>query len=92
MTCAPRRTRPGWLLAIAGLAVAAGAEDWPQWRGPRADGTSLATGVPRTWGRDTGVCWSVDLPGEGHSSPVVSGTSVFVTTALGRPVGRRPIR
>jgi outer membrane protein assembly factor BamB len=84
MTRAPRGPRlVGSLLALAGLAVAAVAEDWPQWRGPRADGTSRATGVPTTWGRDTGVCWSVDLPGEGHSSPVVSGTSVFVTTALG---------
>lgn len=71
------------VLALAGRAVAAGPEDWPQWRGPRADGTSLATSVPTSWGRDRGLCWSVDLPGEGHSSPVVSGTSVFVTAALG---------
>jgi outer membrane protein assembly factor BamB len=71
------------VLALAGRAVAAGAEDWPQWRGPRADGTSLATSVPTSWGRDRGLCWSVDLPGEGHSSPIVSGTSVFVTAALG---------
>ena len=58
-------------------------EDWPQWRGPNADGTSRATRVPTTWGRGRGVCWSVDLPGEGHSSPIVAGGSVFVTTALG---------
>ncbi|HSD30153.1 MAG TPA: PQQ-binding-like beta-propeller repeat protein [Vicinamibacteria bacterium] len=91
MSDPPEGTRLGGFVAVKAfpghlvlaLAVAAGAEDWPQWRGPRADGTSMATGVPTTWGRDTGLCWSVDLPGEGHSSPVVSGTSVFVTTALG---------
>ena len=70
-------------LALASLGVAAGAEDWPQWRGPRADGTSRAAAVPVAWGPDRGRCWTVDLPGEGHSSPVVSGGSVFVTTALG---------
>jgi hypothetical protein len=70
-------------LALASLASAASAEDWPQWRGPLADGTSRAANVPTAWGRDRGRCWSVDLPGEGHSSPVVSGQSVFVTAALG---------
>ena len=70
-------------LALATLGVGAGAEDWPQWRGPRSDGTSRAATVPLAWGPDRGRCWSVDLPGEGHSSPVVSGGSVFVTTALG---------
>lgn len=38
--------RPLIALALASLGVAAGAEDWPQWRGPRADGTSRAATVP----------------------------------------------
>lgn len=70
------------LLAL-GIAAGAAAEDWPQWRGPRSDGTSLEPSLPTVWSRARGVCWSADLPGEGHSSPVVSGGSVFVTTALG---------
>ena len=70
------------LLALV-VAGAAPAEDWPQWRGPRSDGTSLERGLPTAWGRGRGVCWSTDIPGEGHSSPIVSGGSVFVTTALG---------
>jgi outer membrane protein assembly factor BamB len=71
------------LLAVAAVAAPARGEDWPQWRGPRADGSSLERGLPTAWGRDRGVCWATDLPGEGHSSPIVSGGSVFVTTALG---------
>jgi len=55
-------------LALAALAVAAGAEDWPQWR-DRAATTSRAKSVPTTWGRDRGRCWSVDLPGQGTPRP-----------------------
>ena len=69
-------------LALALLAAAAFAEDWPQWRGPRADGTSLEGGLPTLWGTETGVCWGTNLPGAGHSSPIVAAGSVFVTTAL----------
>lgn len=69
----------GWLA----LGVTLGAEDWPQWRGPRADGSSLERGLPTSWGRAEDRCWSTELPGKGHSSPIVSKGSVFVTTALG---------
>jgi outer membrane protein assembly factor BamB len=67
-------------------------EDWPQWRGPRSDGTSLSRGVPTRWGRDRGLCWTTELPGEGHSSPIVARGSVFVTAALGSGHERSLIR
>ncbi|HEY6548513.1 MAG TPA: PQQ-binding-like beta-propeller repeat protein [Vicinamibacteria bacterium] len=66
-----------------GLGPSLGAEDWPQWRGPRADGSSLERGLPTSWAGSQGQCWSTELPGQGHSSPIVSQGSVFVTTALG---------
>ena len=58
------------------------AEDWPAWRGPRGDGSSAEEDIPTTWNGETGagVIWKVPVPGVGHSSPVVHGTSVFVTT------------
>jgi outer membrane protein assembly factor BamB len=77
------RTAPSLLLAFSALAFPARAEDWPQWRGPRSDGSSLDARLPTAWSRDRGVCWATELPGEGHSSPIVSGGSVFVTAALG---------
>ena len=60
------------------------AEDWPGWRGPREDGTSLEKDVPIAWDgtKGEGVLWKAEIPGEGHSSPVVFGTRVFVTSAL----------
>jgi outer membrane protein assembly factor BamB len=63
------------------LAVSAGfvaAEDWPGWRGPRADGTVADTGFPLNWSATENVKWKTELPGTGHSSPVVSKGRVFV--------------
>ena len=64
------------------LAGAARAENWPAWRGPRGDGTSRETNVPVRWGPDENVAWKVPIPGKGHSSPVVWGEKIFLTTCL----------
>lgn len=69
------------LAATAGLAAAAAAEEWPEWRGPRRDGTSQETGLPVKWSETENVAWKTPIPGKGHSSPVVWGDKVFVTTA-----------
>ena len=68
------------LLACLCISLPAFAENWPQWRGPRGDGTSLDK-APTTWDGETGknVVWKVALPGEGHSSPIVFDDRVFVT-------------
>src|SRR5262249_30021542 len=62
------------------LTVQAG--EWPGWRGLRGDGTSDESGVPFRWSRTENVCWKVAVPGRGHSSPVVWGDRVFLTTCL----------
>lgn len=56
------------------------AEDWPQWRGPRLDGTSKDTGFPVS--ADGSVTWRTELPGSGHASPIVWQDRVFVVSAL----------
>jgi outer membrane protein assembly factor BamB len=54
---------------------------WPQWRGP--DGTGVArTTAPVRWSDTEGVAWQVRIPGRGHSTPVVWGDRLFVTTAV----------
>ena len=63
------------LLAWALAAVSAvAAEDWPQFRGPRADGASSESisGPLR-------LRWKAKLPGPGHSSPIVWGDRIFLT-------------
>jgi len=64
------------------LARSAEAEDWPQWRGPRGDGTSLETDLPTHWSANQNVAWKTPIPGIGHSSPIVVGDRVFVTTCI----------
>ena len=58
------------------------AENWPCWRGPRLDGTSLETGVPLQWSATQNVAWKTALPGVGHASPIVWDDRVFTVTAL----------
>ena len=64
------------------LSSVAFAEDWPGWRGPRADGTATDTGYPITWSATENVKWKTLIPGSGHSSPVVSKGKVFVTACI----------
>lgn len=58
------------------------AETWPGWRGPRGDGASEETGIPVRWNEKENVIWKTPIPGKGHSSPVVWGDRVFLTTCL----------
>src|SRR5690348_7503318 len=64
------------------LCAIARAENWPQWRGPRGDGTSLETAIPTRWSATENVRWKTLIPGKGHSSPVVWGDRIFLTTCV----------
>lgn len=56
------------------------AENWPQWRGPRLDGTSQDSGFPIS--ADGSVTWKAELPGSGHASPIVWNDRLFTVAAL----------
>ena len=58
-------------------------QSWPTFRGPDAAGVAASPG-PTTWDvqRSVHVRWKTEIPGLGHSSPVVWGDRVFVTTAV----------
>ena len=62
-----------------------GAESWPQWRGPSANGHAGKSGYPSEWNKTKNVAWKSVLPGRGHSSPVHDGKTVWVTTAIETP-------
>lgn len=55
-------------------------ENWPQFRGPNAQGRSAETGLPLTWSATNNVLWKTFIPGEGWSSPIVWKERVFLTT------------
>ena len=76
-----RKTMRG-LLLVACLVSTSHGENWPGWRGPSGDGHSPETNIPTSWDGSTGknVAWKVKVPGEGHSSPIVWGDRVFLTS------------
>ena len=82
------------LTAVFGVILAGAAFSaehyWPQFRGPRGDGTSLATSVPLTWSETNNIAWKVAVPGRGRSSPVVLGDRIWLTLAVEQ--GVRPTR
>ena len=75
--------RPALLVLPCLLFVAtASAEDWPGWRGPRGDGTSSEKNIPLEWSATKNVRWKAEIPGIGHSSAIVHGDHVFVTSCI----------
>jgi len=62
-------------------AIAPGASDWLQFRGPDGQGHSDAQGVPIEWSEQKNVRWKVAVPGEGWSSPVISGNQIWLTAS-----------
>jgi outer membrane protein assembly factor BamB len=54
---------------------------WPFWRGPSMQGLVEGTGYPSTWSDSENVLWRVEVPGRGHSSPIVWADRIFLTTA-----------
>ena len=71
-------------VALLGSPVAAAPPPaWPSFRGPQASGVASGP-APTTWNAPAGtaVLWKTPIPGLAHSSPVVWGDRVFVTTAV----------
>ncbi len=58
------------------------ASSWPQWRGPLGTGVAPRGNPPVEWSEDRNIRWKIELPGKGHSTPVIWGERVFVTTAV----------
>src|SRR6266545_3402801 len=78
------RLRPVILTSLCFLAwsIAGFAEgqEWTRFRGANGTGVSDAT-IPATW-TEADYNWRVELPGIGHSSPVLWGDKIFLTSAL----------
>ena len=68
-----------WL--VLALSATATRADWPQFRGPTAQGHADGK-LPTEWAMDKNVAWKVPVPGKGWSSPVVGGGRIYLTTAV----------
>ena len=81
--------RIGVMLLVIALPLLGGQQkasgpDWPSFRGPSACGVAEGQALPERWDaiEGTGVKWKTPIPGLAHSSPIVWGNSIFVTTAV----------
>ena len=78
------------LLLLVLLAVSPGAGDepkevnWPSYRGAYASGVAEGFSTPTSWDVETSrnIKWKTEIPGLGHSSPVIWGDRIFVTSAI----------
>lgn len=68
----------------SGLKPAPVKGSWPSFRGPHASGIAEGQNLPDQWNGKTGenILWRTPLPGLAHSSPVVWGNRIFVTSAV----------
>ena len=66
------------MLVVAPLGAA---ENWPGWRGPGGTAVSSETSFPVEW-NESNVRWKTPIPGRGHSSPVVWGDRIYLTTSI----------
>ena len=64
--------------------IASNKGSWPSFRGPNASGVAEGQNLPDKWNGKTGenILWRTPIPGLAHSSPVVWGNRIFVTTAV----------
>src|SRR5438552_17295499 len=88
----PRR----FVVMAAFLLAVLSAADWPAYRGPAASGVGQGA-APASWNGDASTApvrnikWKTPIPGLGHSSPVILGDKLFVTTAISS-AGKAPLK
>ncbi len=87
------KSTPVWILTLAVLLLGSSASrtqvgstpeksgDWPWWRGPNRNGVADNQPIVLEWSETKNVVWKAPVPGRGHSSPIVVGANVLLTTA-----------
>ncbi len=65
----------------AALGGGAAEANWPEFRGPRGDGTSTATNLPLHWSEQQNIKWQTPTHGRAWSSPVIWDQQIWMTTA-----------
>lgn len=69
------------LLALTARA-AEPTDNWPQWRGPFANGMAPGGDPPVKWDAQTNIKWKTAIPGKGSSTPIIWGDRIFLLTAV----------
>ncbi len=72
------RRLPAFLAIVLSFSVHATAQEWTRFRGPNGSGIANAPKFPAQFS-EADFNWKIELPGSGHSSPVIWGERVFVS-------------
>jgi len=67
--------------AFLGGEPAVDGQNWSRWRGPEDNGMAVGD-APMHWSDTKNIKWKIDIPGKGHSSPVIWGDKLFLTAAI----------
>jgi len=82
-TLRSQRSAAGRAWTILALALSLGSQaacaEWTRFRGPNGSGVGQAEKLPAKW-TEKDYNWRVALPGVGHSSPVLWGDRIFLTS------------
>lgn len=80
------RLAAGCAVVVLGAAVSGQSSTpaWPSFRGTAASGVAEGQALPATWNAATGenIAWKVPVPGLAHSSPIVWGDRIYLTSAI----------
>jgi outer membrane protein assembly factor BamB len=75
----PITTITSFCLLILAMSGRSSGQEWTRFRGPNGTGISQAKTIPTRWS-EKDFNWKADLPGTGHSSPVLWGDRIFLTS------------
>lgn len=65
-------------------------DNWPQFRGPKANPVSDNPRLPDSWSTTENIEWVAEVPGTGWSSPIVWDSKVFVTSTMSEKAMKQP--
>jgi len=71
-----------FLLSTGSAPQVSAADVWKQWRGDGQVGVASGDGYPMQWSPSESVAWSIDLPGIGASTPVISNGRALLTAGV----------
>ncbi len=76
----PMKRILGLLSIVTSMLLSGG--DWPEFRGPTAQGHVMNANLPLEFGPKKNLKWKIAVPGQGWSSPVIVGKRIYLTTAI----------
>lgn len=86
----PRRWKLLTVFTVLLSAPLVHSQEWTRFRGPNGSGINQRVSIPAVWA-EKDFRWKISLPGDGHSSPVLWGHQLFVTSADDSSAMRRVV-